>query len=447
MLIYIFLPFYIKAPPKAPRLDVVAITSSTIQVNWRSGSNGGSPILGKSRGLHLFSEPIMPAQSLLLKSINVTHVDLNMSSWQLSGCPIERFSIKYQVWNDESWTQVANNVNRNTTIFTVLDLHPATWYKMIVTAHSDAGNTECHLKFATLTYHGNDDGNINPYATFNELKEVFAETNELGRNTQMSDEFDEISLEKAQAQKAMLTPPEAYVPFFQTKGDKSEVLKDSIPLDVSHESQSRLQGYDNQERFYCNLLFFYDLSTGSQRHSLISSVTTVSSSRDELLEALENAKRNPPPPVVYESPPESSSQPTDSSGTEPGIVQFTQSPPKPNEQREAACELPAYNEAQGICGSASSSHSTMLVLVTSVRMISSSVRFSLVTRLLTLDGEGYGDLILVGGRRTPHGRARYSTSLQTPGTDESRPLVRSIVQQTMASPAEEDEDSVSLLDR
>lgn len=91
------------------------------------------------------------------------------------------------------------------------------------------------------------------------------------------------------------------------------------------------------------MISFYNLSTGSQRHSLISSVTTVSSSRDELLEALENAKRNPPPPVVYESPPESSSQPTDSSGTEPGIVQFTQSPPKPNEQREAACELPAYN--------------------------------------------------------------------------------------------------------
>lgn len=69
-------------------------------------------------------------------------------------------------------------------------------------------------------------------------------------------------------------------------------------------------------------------------------MTTVSSSRDELLEALENAKHNPPPPVVYESQPESSSQPTDSSvGTEQGIVKFTQSPPKPNEQREASCEV------------------------------------------------------------------------------------------------------------
>ena len=53
--------------------------------------------------------------------------------------------------------------------------------------------------------------------------------------------------------------------------------------------------------------------TGSQRHSLISSVTTVSSSRDELLEAFENLNRNPPPPVVYETEADSLSQPTDSS--------------------------------------------------------------------------------------------------------------------------------------
>ena len=70
----------------------------------------------------------------------------------------------------------------------------------------------------------------------------------------------------------------------------------------------------------------------------------MSSSRDELLEALENAKRNPPPPVLYESPDpqDDSSQPTDSSSTEPGIRMFTQSPPKPNEEREASCEVPQY---------------------------------------------------------------------------------------------------------
>ena len=42
------------------------------------------------------------------------------------------------------------------TQFTVQDLHPATWYVMIVTAHSDAGSTDSELKFATLTYTGSE---------------------------------------------------------------------------------------------------------------------------------------------------------------------------------------------------------------------------------------------------------------------------------------------------
>ena len=62
--------------------------------------------------------------------------------------------------------------------------------------------------------------------------------------------------------------------------------------------------------YYVNQCMF----AGSQRHSLISSVTTVSSSRDELMEAFENLNRNPPPPpVVYETEADSLSQPTDSS--------------------------------------------------------------------------------------------------------------------------------------
>jgi hypothetical protein len=42
------------------------------------------------------------------------------------------------------------------TQFLVQDLHPATWYVMIVTANSDAGATDSELKFATLTYTGSE---------------------------------------------------------------------------------------------------------------------------------------------------------------------------------------------------------------------------------------------------------------------------------------------------
>ena len=96
-----------------------------------------------------------------------------------------------------------------------------------------------------------------------------------------------------------------------------------------------------------HFFFFYShlyWNIGSLRHSVISSVTTVSSSRDELLEAYENAKRaQMAKQVLYERHPDSSSQPTDSSSaTEPGIREFTQSPPKPDERREASCEVPPY---------------------------------------------------------------------------------------------------------
>lgn len=49
-----------------------------------------------------------------------------------------------------------------------------------------------------------EDGNINPYATFNQLKQVLVEKNDMGRNDDMMlPEFDDISLEKAQAQKCV----------------------------------------------------------------------------------------------------------------------------------------------------------------------------------------------------------------------------------------------------
>lgn len=40
------------------------------------------------------------------------------------------------------------------TKYDVIDLHPATWYVIRVTAHNDAGSTECLLRFATKAYDG-----------------------------------------------------------------------------------------------------------------------------------------------------------------------------------------------------------------------------------------------------------------------------------------------------
>ncbi|KAL3886948.1 hypothetical protein ACJMK2_026904 [Sinanodonta woodiana] len=538
----------IRTPPNPPILSLAAVTISTIQVNWLSGSNGGSKIKGfllryrkehddwremelgranrsyTATGLlcgtsykftiRTFNDvgtstesnmieaqtngsvPIMPVQSSILLHVNTTSLELDMSTWKIVHCPIKFFSIKYQVLGDSSWEDIANDLKPNTTIFTVHDLQPATWYQMKVTAHSAPGSTECLLKFSTLTYAGNplsplyiyhksepyfyekiyimvplcaaivfilvliiglalycrrrrdfirykenvtcmrrditaetslmndldkrqnmdlspgqgtpdpfpnrnvnllislhsddnlhdntqswifndgskttsdnasieksdDEDNINPYATFNELKLVFSDHPPINKKEQDFDK-DSISLEKEEAQRAMLSLQEAED---QAPG----------PLPAGKIYGAKGEGYDNQgvvlsPRKYASAdqihaLFTMapprpqsayskqksgsrsspsDRGTGSQRHSLISSVTTVSSSRDELLEAFENSKRNPPPPIVYETESDyRSSQPTDSSGTtEPGICHFTQSPPRPDEQREASCEVPAYD--------------------------------------------------------------------------------------------------------
>ncbi|XP_070184378.1 cell adhesion molecule DSCAM-like, partial [Littorina saxatilis] len=192
--------------PQPPRLNLVLTTTTTIQVNWLSGSNGGSHIQGfvlsyrkdhnswKSVRLgptnrtyiaaglmcgtqyrftvHAFnrlgdspdskiieaktngSVPIMPPQSMLLKEINVTTVTLDLTSWLTYGCPIRFFSVRHRLWGDTDWHLVNNHVPPNITHLLVPDLHPATWYVMIVTAHSDAGSTDSELKFATLTYTG-----------------------------------------------------------------------------------------------------------------------------------------------------------------------------------------------------------------------------------------------------------------------------------------------------
>lgn len=687
-------------PPKPPVLSIAAVTSSTIQVNWLSGSNGGSPILrfalfhrkehdiwqeetlgrtnrtytaaglfcgtsykftiravndvGRSESSNVVeaktngSAPIAPAQSVILKSVNVTSVELDLRTWQINECAIKFYSIKFQRWKDKQWVQVTNSITWNTTFFTVEDLHPATWYLMKITAHSDAGSTECDLKFATLTYSGStlqplsvvhknevyfyeklyiiiplcgaivvilvlvvglalycsrrrqlirykenssnirrditaetslmndldkrinyeldsprdarfnpqnvnlislnsdeniqsnnqswcfnsgsktnsdnaslerydDDANINPYATFNELKLVFSE-NPTYHKADPDSEEDSVSLEKAEAQKAMMVS-------MDSTDDPKYVSTGTNPPDSDADQHS----YDNQAvvlspRKYASADQIHALFTmapprpqsaysknrsdgshrtrstpsdkGSQRHSLISSVTTVSSSRDELLEAFENFNRNPPPPIVYETEADSLSQPTDSStGTEPGICLFTQSPPQPDEQREASCEVPRYDKDgkyprdgrhihRQVSHTDISDHRTVPkrhrtygtkhkdtvsrgTSMHSSRHESKPKQTEEVTYVFsvddspgharkpqsfeqklqsTRDGREKSVWRRASGRRTPHARTKYDTYIQTPGSADDKPLVSAQVMSARDITPDE-EESVRLLDR
>lgn len=54
---------------------------------------------------------------------------------------------------NQDWTLVSNSVKPGGN-FVVLDLSPATWYNLRVTAHNNAGSTVAEYEFATLTLTG-----------------------------------------------------------------------------------------------------------------------------------------------------------------------------------------------------------------------------------------------------------------------------------------------------
>lgn len=56
-----------------------------------------------------------------------------------------------------------------------------------------------------------DDGNINPYATFNQMKQVIMEKEQQSERDKSPD-LDDISLQKLEAQKAVCL---LFVPFYQ----------------------------------------------------------------------------------------------------------------------------------------------------------------------------------------------------------------------------------------
>lgn len=61
--------------------------------------------------------------------------------------------------NHQEWTLVSNSVKAGGN-FVVLDLNPATWYNLKVTAHNNAGLSVAEYEFATLTVTGGEDSYI-----------------------------------------------------------------------------------------------------------------------------------------------------------------------------------------------------------------------------------------------------------------------------------------------
>lgn len=101
----------------------------------------------------LFPVPVAPKSEALL-SINSSSVTIHLTSWQSGGCNINFFAIQYRPLAQPEWVLLSSNVLPEQKTVTVTDLAPASHYKLLMTAHNDAGTTEAEYQFSTLTMWG-----------------------------------------------------------------------------------------------------------------------------------------------------------------------------------------------------------------------------------------------------------------------------------------------------
>ena len=124
------------------------------------------------------SAPSVPKATQFIEA-STNSVTLHLNAWSDGGCSMLYFVVKYRskmlVWTlnksisntfltfyyfltrlgsgNQEWTLVSNQVKPGGN-FVVLDLSPATWYNLHVTAHNTAGSTVAEYEFATLTTAG-----------------------------------------------------------------------------------------------------------------------------------------------------------------------------------------------------------------------------------------------------------------------------------------------------
>ncbi|XP_048506692.1 Down syndrome cell adhesion molecule-like protein Dscam2 isoform X9 [Athalia rosae] len=98
------------------------------------------------------SKPIIPEAARFIE-VSTNSITLHLSAWSDGGCPMLYFVVEHKKKLQQEWNQVSNNVKPGGN-FVVLDLDPANWYHLRVTAHNNAGFAVAEYEFATLTVTG-----------------------------------------------------------------------------------------------------------------------------------------------------------------------------------------------------------------------------------------------------------------------------------------------------
>ncbi|XP_063932444.1 cell adhesion molecule Dscam1 isoform X17 [Zophobas morio] len=97
-------------------------------------------------------KPIIPSAEKFIE-VSSNSITLHLSAWLDGGCPMLYFVIEHKKKTSSEWIQVSNNVKLGQN-FVLLDLDPAVWYHLRVTAHNNAGFNVAEYEFATLTVTG-----------------------------------------------------------------------------------------------------------------------------------------------------------------------------------------------------------------------------------------------------------------------------------------------------
>ncbi|XP_050081247.1 cell adhesion molecule Dscam2 isoform X2 [Anopheles maculipalpis] len=98
------------------------------------------------------SKPLLPEKSRFIE-VSSNSITLHLPAWKDGGCRMSHFVVEHKKKDQIDWNQISNNVKPGGN-FVVLDLEPATWYNLRVTAHNNAGFTVAEYEFATLTMTG-----------------------------------------------------------------------------------------------------------------------------------------------------------------------------------------------------------------------------------------------------------------------------------------------------
>ncbi|XP_030766966.1 Down syndrome cell adhesion molecule-like protein Dscam2 [Sitophilus oryzae] len=102
----------------------------------------------KTRG----EKPVIPSADKFIE-VSSNSITLHLNAWSDGGCPMLYFVIEHKKKVNTEWIQVSNNVKPGLN-FVLLDLDPAVWYHLRVTAHNNAGFNVAEYEFATLTVTG-----------------------------------------------------------------------------------------------------------------------------------------------------------------------------------------------------------------------------------------------------------------------------------------------------